>query len=292
MKKRMSTILRDLIKEEGPIIIPAVGDCLSLRIAERAGFKAVFHGIFLASALFLGMPDIGLMTMTEAVELGKNMVNSCNIPVICDIDDGFGGLNNLKRAIREVIRAGMAGVLIDDQVFPKRCPGLGGGNVISCENMLIKLEIINEIRSKEDPDFVIVGRSHSSRVAGLGMNEAVKRGVDYAKAGADMIFIDQGYSDVLFEELKQISQVVGPYAPLVANMTENIGRPLLTSEELLKMGFKIQFYPMTAILAMTAALKDVFAELKEKGTTKNFTDKMVKFKELEEIIMSQGIYNR
>ena len=282
MKKKMTTLLRNLLKEEGPIIMPSVGDCLSLRIIERAGFKVVLHGGFSTAAILLGMPDVGLITMSESVGFARNMAACVKIPVICDVDEGFGSINNVIRTTREVIRSGLAGMLIEDQVFPKRCPGIGGGNVVSCKEMLVKLRAVMKVRKEEDPDFVIIARTYSSRV--IGMDEAVKRGKAYAEAGADIIFVDLGYSDVVIEELKQISKGIGGYAHLIANMTETVGRPMLTDKELFKMGFKIIFYPMTAIMTTAAALKTIFTELKEKGTTKALVDKMMPFKELEEVL--------
>ena len=282
MKNKMTTKLRDLLGKPGVIVAPCAYDCVSLRIIEKMGFKVALHGGYNIGASLLGIPDIGLITMTESVGQARNMAYSTNIPLICDVDEGFGGINNVMRTTREVIRSGLAGMYIEDQVFPKRCPALGGNKVISLEDMIIKLKIASKVRSEEDPDFVIIARTHSSRT--IGIEEAVRRGIKYAEVGADAIFVDLGYSEDVINELQIISKEISPSAHLIANMTETVGRPMLTNKELYDMGFKIVIYPVTLIITAAASLVKVLKELNDKGTTRELVNEMMPLAELGELL--------
>ena len=272
-RPRKSTQLRDLLKQPGVLIIPGVYDCISLRIVERVGFKVAWQGGYNSSASFLGMPDVGLLTMTETIECARNMAATVDIPVLCDVDTGFGDINNVMRATREVIRSGLAGMLIEDQVFPKRCPALGGGGVVPMEVMIRKLRAVARVREEEDPDLVVVARTHASLT--MGLEEGIKRGIAYAKEGGDIIFVDHGYDEKVIDDLKVMAEEIGPHAHLLANMTENIGRPLLTVEELYGMGFKVAMYGLTAIMAAAAAVTLVMKELQKKGITRALVDRMM-----------------
>jgi methylisocitrate lyase len=220
--------------------------------------------------------------MTETIGHARNMAAAVEIPVVCDVDDGFGDEINVMRTTREAIRAGLAGMYIEDQQAPKRCPALGGNKVITTEAMIRKLKAAFKVREAEDPDFVVIARTHASRV--IGMEEAIKRGIAYAKEGAEVIFVDLCYSDKAIEELKIIAEKIEPHAHLLANMTETVGRPLLTNEDLQNLGFKIAFYPITAIITAAGALERVFKELKEKGTTKALVDGMMPFSKLGQLL--------
>jgi methylisocitrate lyase len=208
----------------------------------------------------------------------RNIAAAVNIPVICDADTGFGNPLNVMRTTREIIRGGLAGMYIEDQLEPKRCPGLGGGMIIPCDEMIRKLKSVFEVRQDEDPDFLVIARTHASRA--IGIDEAVKRGIAYAKEGADAIFVDLGYSDEAIEEIRIVVDEVGPHAPIMITLAETVGRPLLSAKELEKMGVKIVLYAMTGMMTAAGALKSVFTELKEKGTTKAMVDRMMPFKEL------------
>ena len=281
-KKKKSSQFRELLAQPEIIVGLCAYDCVSLRLIEEAGFKVAFHGGYNTAAPLLGMPDAGLLTMTETIGYAGNMAAAVDIPVVCDIDDGFGDIINVTRTTREVIRAGLAGLYMEDQKFPKRCPALGGNKVIPTETMVRKLQAVCEVREQDDPDLVVIARTHASRV--IGIEEAVNRGVAYAEAGADIIFVDLCYTDKAIDELKLIAEKVGPHAHLLANMTETVGRPLLTSEQLQKMGFKIAYYPVTAIITAAGALERVLKELKEKGTTKALVDTMMPFEKIGKLM--------
>lgn len=270
---RKSTKLRTLLSNQGPIVGPCAYDCISARIIEQCGFALVLQGGYNSAASMLGIPDIGLITMSEMMYAAKNIASSVQIPVVMDVDDGFGAVPNVIRTTEEAIRSGLAGLYIEDQVFPKRSPSLGISECISVHDMNAKLKAIVHVRDEEDPDFVIIARTHSSRVA--GMDDAVQRSRAYADAGADLIFIDPGYSrEVVEDEFRIIAEEIVPYVPCVANMTENCGRPLFTKDELSAMGFKLIVYPLTAVLTVTAALERVFLKLQADATTASVAESM------------------
>jgi 2-methylisocitrate lyase-like PEP mutase family enzyme len=281
-KPKKSTRLRDLFEQPGPIVIPSVYDCVSLRIVEKVGFKVAADGGFNTAASTLGLPDIGLLTMSETVDRARNMAAVSDIPLLWDADDCYGDINNVMRTTREFIRSGIAAMLIEDQVSPKRCPALGGGDVISTEDMILKLRAVNRVRAEEDPDFVVVARTHASRA--IDLEEGLARGIAYAKEGADVIFVDQGYDEKVVEELKIIAEKIAPYAHLMANMTETVGRPLLTNEELYKMGFKVIIYSLAALMSAAAGVAAVMKELFEKGTTRTMVERMMPVSELGRLL--------
>ena len=282
MTERKSTQLRALLEQPGIFVGLCAYDCLSARLIEEAGFKVVFHGGYNTAAPLLGMPDVGLITMPETVGYARNMAAAVDVPVVCDVDDGFGDIINVIRTTQEVIRSGLAGMYIEDQKFPKKCPALGGNDVIPTECMLHKLRAAVKVRNEEDPDFVLIARTFSGRA--VNMDEAIKRGVAYAKEGADVIFVDLCYTDEAVDQLKRIAAEIGPHAHVLANMTETVGRPLLTTKELENMGFKIAYYPITAIITAAGAVKRVLTELKEKGTTKGLAETMMPFAEIGKLM--------
>lgn len=268
-----STRLRSLLDGPDPVVGPCVYDCVSARVAEEAGFPLLFHGGYNSASSMLGIPDIGLITMTEMIYSAQNIARAVRTPVLMDVDDGFGDIPNVVRTTREAIRGGLAGLYIEDQVFPKRSPSMGVNKCVSVGDMQLKIRSIAHARNDMDPDFVIMVRTHSSRAS--GMDEAVERSLAYAEAGAELIFVDPGYSrEIVEEEFRRIREEIIPHVRCVANMTENCGRPLYTTNELREMGFSVVFYPLTAIITVTAALQKIFAELRQNGTTAAATSQM------------------
>lgn len=272
-RQQKTTRLRELLAAPGPLVAPCAYDCVSARIIEKAGFPVIMHGGYNSAASLLGLPDLGLMSMTEMIFAARNIAASVAAPVMIDVDDGFGDILNVARTTSESIRAGLAGLYIEDQEFPKRSPSIGVNKAISIPGMTAKIRTVAAVARDEDPDFVIMARTHSSRVT--GMREAVERSLAYAEAGADIIFVDLGYSeDVVMEELRIIADEIAPHVLCAANMTENCGRPLLTTDELFQMGFKLILYPLTALMTAAAALEATFAELISQGTTRRIADRM------------------
>ena len=285
---RKSTVLRQLLDGPDPIVVPCAYDCVSARIVEMVGLPCVMHGGVNTSVSVLGLPDVGVITMAEMMTAARHMAGAVDIPDLAAVDDGFGQPLNVMRTIHEAIRAGVAGVYMEDQVLPKRCRSLGGGGVVSTAEMVKKLHAARQVTESEDPDFVIIARTHSSLANGL--DEALDRGVTYAKEGADLIWVDLGYDESVRDDVKAIAEKIGPHCHLVANMTENVGRPMWTTDELFDMGFKLITYPLTLILTAAQAMTDVMTELVKNGTTSALADRMMPVKDFRPIVKMERIH--
>lgn len=285
---RTSTVLRRLLAAPDPIVAPCAFDCISARVVELAGFPVVMQGGFNTAASVLGIADVGTISQTEMMAAAGYMSRAVDIPVLCDVDDGFGKQLNVARTVMEAIRAGTAGMYMEDQVLPKRCPSLGGGGVVTKDEMIGKIQAARQVTASLDPDFVLIARTHAGRA--LNLKEGLHRGQAYARAGADLIWVDLGYDESVYDELKAIVDHIAPYAPVIANMTENVGRPMLTTNELHKMGFKVIAYPLTLILTAAAAMTNAMTELANKGTTRDIVERMMPVKKFSEIVKMEDIH--
>ncbi|MCZ6568711.1 MAG: isocitrate lyase/PEP mutase family protein [Deltaproteobacteria bacterium] len=233
-----------------------VYDALSAMLAERAGYDVLFLSGFAVSATLIGEPDFGLLTQTEILETARRLLRTVQTPVIVDGDTGYGGPLNVQRLVRELMELGAGGVLLEDQVWPKRCGHMRGKEVISCEEHVQKLRAAAEARGARE--FRLIGRTDARATHGL--DEAVRRGRAYKKAGADVIFVEALQS---VEELERVGREVP--GPLIANMVEGGQTPLLPLERLLELGFEWVVYPLTGLLAAARALEHAFRELRGRG---------------------------
>ena len=281
-RERMTSRMRRLLEEPGTRVAPVAYDCVSLRIMEKVGFRMALHGGYGCTASLLGMPDVGLISMPEMVGAATRMAACVDIPILCDVDDGFGGIPQVMRTTRDVIRGGIAGMYMEDQVSPKRCPALGSSRVIAADAMVSKIRAATSVRDEEDPDFVLVARTNAG--LSINMREAAQRGIAYAKAGADVIFVDLGFDERAIDDMKMLAAEIGPHAHLIATVSEGIGRPLLTVDEVNALGYKIAIYPFTAIAAAAAALTSALTELHEKGTTREIVDELMPVRALGELL--------
>jgi carboxyvinyl-carboxyphosphonate phosphorylmutase len=277
MQKTKSKVsLREQIEDDKKIIVlPGVFDALSARIAEQVGFDAMFQTGYGSAAALLGMPDYGLLNAGETVDNARRIVQAVNVPVLVDADTGYGNPLNVWRLVRDLQSLGAAGIFLEDQIWPKRCGHMTGKDVISTDNYIPKLKAALEARKNKD--FIIVARTDAR--APLGLEEAIKRGEAYRKAGADVIFVEAPRS---IEELKKIANNID--APLVANMIEEGITPNLSAKELLKMGYRIAVFPLSGLYAATFAIKEVFIELKKNGMTKRRRKMMVTFKDFNKFV--------
>lgn len=275
--RKNSSDLRKLLSDEKIIVAPGAFDCISARLIEKAGFPAVYvTGAGVASSR-LGVPDIGLTTMTEVLGAASNIVNSINIPVICDTDTGYGNALNVIRTAREFENIGVAAIQIEDQVTPKKCGHTEGKQVISKGEMIKKIEAFQYAR--ESDDFLLIVRTDA--IAVNGFEDAIERGKAYVEAGADILFIEAPRTVNQMEKIAKTFEEV----PLLANMVEGGGKtPLLPVKELEAMGFRIAIFPASAWMATIKAIKGVLDELKKNGTTEGFGDYMVSFKEMFELV--------
>ena len=266
---KQTTRLRQLLAKPGIIVAPGAHDASTAKIIDQTGgFQAVYMTGSGAAMSILGEPDIGLLTMTEMVTHAHNLAQATTLPVIADADTGYGNALNVTRTVKEYESAGVAAVHIEDQVAPKKCGHFEGKLVISQNEMVGKIKAALDARS--DPDFVIIARTDSRAV--LGLDEALKRASAYAEAGADAIFVEAPQS---LDELQIIARSIK--APLLVNMDEGTRTPLLTVSELEKMGYKIVIFPRSAPSAAAKAIQELMQVLKQTGTTRGFSDRIVTF---------------
>ena len=273
--KNKLSLRKQLEDKKKIMVLPGVFDALSARIAEKVGFDAIFQTGYGSAATLLGMPDYGFLNAGETIDNARRIMRAVNIPVIVDVDTGYGNPLNVWRLVRDLQSLGAAGIFLEDQVWPKRCGHMIGKEVVSKDDYIMKLKAAVEAR--EDKDFIIVARTDAR--APLGLNEAIQRGRAYHKAGADVIFIEAPRS---IEELKRIAKEIN--APLVANMIEEGLTPNLPSKDLLKMGYRIVVFPLSGLYAATFAIKQVFLELKNSGATQQARKMMVTFKDFNKFV--------
>ncbi len=252
-----------------------VWDALSARLAERAGFSMLFLSGYAVAGSRLGEPDVGLLTQTEMLETARAVLRSVSVPVIVDGDTGHGGPLNVQRMVRELVAVGAGGVLLEDQVWPKRCGHLLGKQVIPAEDHVQKIRAAVEARARAP--LRIVGRTDAR--APLGLDEAIRRGRLYREAGADVVFVEAPES---VEELRRIGAEVP--GPLMANMVEGGRTPVLELAELGELGFEWVVYPLTGLLAASRALERAFADLASSGASRPDPARQLAFDEFTRLV--------
>lgn len=270
-----TTQLRKLLREPGIIMAPGAYDCLTARIIQNAGFPAVYMTGAGTSVATLGYPDLALATMSEMVGNAADIAAAVDAPVIADADTGYGGILNIQRTIRQYQRAGVAAVHIEDQEFPKRCGHLDNKRVIATEDMVGKIRAATDART--DEDFVIIVRTDALAVT--GWDDTMRRCEAYAKAGADVLFVEAIRSA---EEAERV--VAAVELPLLYNYVETGKSPLFTARELEQLGFKLVIYPASALLTVGKVVAGLMAELKRQGTTAHLVDNMVSLQDCFEIM--------
>ena len=275
---RQSSVLRERLGGPGIVVLPGAYDALSARLAQRAGFDALFTTGFGFSAAALGAPDYGLLTASEVLDRVRPIAAAVDVPLVADMDTGYGNPLNVVRTVRECVAAGVAGVILEDQEWPKKCGHFEGKRVIPAEEHAQKLRAAADARDAAGDDLVIVGRTDAR--APLGLDEAIRRGRLYREAGADVVFVEAPQS---IGELKAVREAI-PDAPLFANMIEGGKTPLLSSAELEELGYAMVVYPLAALFSAARAVADTYRALFEEKTTAGRTDAMVGFHEFEEIV--------
>ena len=267
---RTTTRLRALLAGPDVLVAPGAYDALSARLIAQAGFQAVYMTGFGTAASVLGQPDVGLLTMSEMVSRASALAAvTGDLPLIADADTGYGNPVNVRRTIREYERAGVAGLHIEDQVWPKKCGHMEGKQVIPMDEMVQKVRAAVDARL--DPDFVIIARTDANAVYGL--EDALQRGRAYREAGADVIFIEAPRS---LEELQAIVQAF-PDTPLLFNWVESGKTPLLPLAEIQTLGFKLVIFPVSLLFAATRAMLELLEVLQQGETPAPFSSRMVTF---------------
>src|SRR5882762_4285963 len=257
------------------VMMPGVPNAAVARQVERAGFEAVYiSGAGMANST-AGVPDIGLLTLTEVAQLAGYIANAIDIPAIVDADTGFGGAENVARTIRELEGAGLAGCHIEDQEFPKRCGHLVGKSLVDLEEMVGKIKAA--VAARRDSDFMIIARTDARAVEGF--DRAVERAGEYLAAGADAIFPEALQTAEEFRDFaKEIDR------PLLANMTEFGKSPMLTFQQLAEFGYRMVIFPQSAFRVSMRASEKFFAALKKTGTQSDWIDKMQTRQELYDLL--------
>src|SRR6187455_2319167 len=258
MQERPAAQLRALLRD-GCVPMPGVFNAAMGRMVERAGFEAVYiSGAGLCNAT-AGVPDVGLLTLTEVAQLAGYIARAVKIPCIVDADTGFGGAENAARTVEEFERAGLAGCHIEDQEFPKRCGHLAGKSLVPIEDMNEK--IAAAAAGKRDKDFLLIARTDARAVESF--QQAVERAQSYLAAGADAIFPEALQNE---QEFRDFAKEVK--APLLANMTEFGKSPLLSLDQLAELGYRMVIYPQTAFRVSMKAAGDMLRDLRKTGTQK------------------------
>ena len=276
MKKteRKTTALRQLIAK-GAVMMPGVPNAAMARLVEQVGFDAVYvSGAGMANAT-AGVPDIGLLSMTEVARLAGYIASAVKIPAIVDADTGFGGAENVARTTRELEAAGLAGCHIEDQEFPKRCGHLAGKSIVDLEEMVGKIKAA--VNARRDPDFMIIARTDARAVEGF--DRAVERAGEYLAAGADAIFPEALQSRDEFRDFAAEIKL-----PLMANMTEFGKSPLLSFQELSDLGYRMVIFPQSAFRVSMKASGEFLRALKKSGAQKDWLDKMQTREELYRLL--------
>ena len=266
--------LRKLIAQ-GIVAMPGVPNASMARQVERAGFQAVYvSGAGLANCT-AGLPDVGLLTLNEVATLAGFIAHAVKIPAIVDADTGFGGAENVGRAIYELERAGLAGCHLEDQEFPKRCGHLAGKRLVATEEMVAKIRAA--VAAKRDRDFLVIARTDSRALENF--DGAVQRANAYVAAGADAIFPEALQTKEEFRDFTQEVKV-----PLLANMTEFGKSPLLSVRELGELGYRMVIFPQSAFRVSMKTTGGFFQDLKEAGSAEGWLDRMQTRKELYETL--------
>ena len=277
---RHSTALRERLDQPQIIVLPGAYDALSARLAERAGFDALFTTGFGFSAAALGAPDYGLLTASEVLDRVRLITVAVDVPLVADMDTGYGNPLNVVRTVRECVQADVAGIILEDQEWPKKCGHFEGKRVIPAEEHAQKIRAAADARG--DDDLVIIGRTDAR--APLGLDEAVRRGRLYFESGADVVFVEAPQS---LDELRAVRAAI-PDAPLFANMIEGGKTPLLSSAELQDLGYRMVVFPLAALFSAAHAIAETYRALFDEKTTAGRSGAMVGFHEFEQIVGAPG----
>jgi len=251
--------LREQVTDDEITVLPGAFDALSARLAQRAGFPAVFTSGFSIAATALGVPDLGLLTMAENVERCRHIAGAIDVPLVADMDTGYGNALNVRRTVGECMDAGVAGAILEDQEWPKRCGHMDEKRVVPAEEHARRVRAAADVRAERDGDFLIIGRTDAREPHGL--EAAIERGRAYREAGADVVFVEAP------ESREELERVAGAFdAPTFANVIEGGKTPSLPAGELDDIGFDVVVYPLSGLFAVSRALEDTYGTLREEGT--------------------------
>lgn len=255
---RPTTRLRALLRQQRPLVVPGCYNALSARVLEHAGFPAIYMTGYGTSLSLLGLPDAGLATLTEMTLNARLICGAVRVPLIADADTGFGNAINVVRTVEEYLRAGVAGIHLEDQVSPKRCGHVAGREVIPRAEAVRKIRAASDTRAALDPDFIVIARTDARGAHGGTLEAAIDRANAFLEAGADMAFVEGPAS---IAEVERICREVR--GPIFYNMTGI--SPRFTEAELADLGVAAVILPGVTLRATVTALHDVARLLKDQG---------------------------
>jgi 2-methylisocitrate lyase-like PEP mutase family enzyme len=273
--------LRELLA--GPTFIaPGCYDALTALLVERAGFGCAYVSGASIAFTRLGRPDIGLTTLTEVAETVACMRERVALPLIADGDNGFGNALNVQRTVRLLERMGASAIQLEDQTLPKRCGHLDGKTLVGTAEMLGKIRAAQDARA--DPDTVIIARTDA--VAVDGFEAGLERAHAYAEAGADVLFVEALQSE---QQFARVGRELGARVPLLANMVEGGRSPLLSLDELARLGFRLAIFPGAMVRVVAKAGQDYLATLARDGTTRDMLGRMLDFGGINQLIGTEAM---
>lgn len=266
--------LKQALADKDMIVAPGVFDMISALIADRMKFNALYITGYGTVASHLGLPDAGLATYSDMIERVARIAEMTDTPIIADADTGYGGLLNVRHTVRGYEKAGVTGIQLEDQEFPKKCGHTPNRKVIPIEDMVTKIKVACDSRLNEDT--LIIART-DSRTA-LGIDEALRRGEAYAKAGADVIFVESPETE---DEMVRIAGAIDK--PLLANMVEGGSTPVMSASQLQALGFSVAIFPASGFLTVAQALTAVYTDIQKNGRTTEASP-LFSFAEFNELI--------
>ena len=275
MSKARGASLRTLLSRPGIIRSLGAHDVLTALIVEQTGFETVFIGGFGTSASLLGLPDLNFLNMAEMADAVRRMASRVSIPVIADGDTGHGDLHNVQRTVQCFEAAGASGILLEDQVTPKRCGHFADKQVIPLEEMVLKIKAA--VQARNDPDFIIFARTDSRQMNGL--EDAIERVNRCCEAGADVAFIEAPESVAELEEIpKRVAY------PLFVNMLTGGVTPILSVKELEQLGYKVVVCPIESLMVCARAMRDLCEALKGAGRVDRHATQAMSFDEVKRLL--------
>jgi len=273
----MTTSLKSLLAAGEFILAPGVFEMFSAKIADRMGFKALYMTGYGVSASHLGLADAGLVTYRDMVERARTIAQGTTTPVIADADTGFGGLLNVRETVRGYEAAGVQAIQIEDQEMPKKCGHTPNRRVVPLADAVKRVEVA--VESRASGDFLVVARTDAR--TGLGLDEAIRRARAFAKAGADVLFVEAPESE---DEFARVGAELAGEAKLLANMVPTGRSPMLGAEKLKRFGFSIAIYPSAGMGAACAALEAAYAHLRQRGSLDGCAVAAFDMKALHELV--------
>jgi methylisocitrate lyase len=275
----MTQEIHPLIEAGRILVVPGVYDVLSARIAHQAGFHTAVLTGYGVAASHLGRPDVGLFTQTEILDVARRIKSNVDIGLVVDGDTGFGGPLNVERMVRELVQIDVRGLILEDQVWPKRCGHMDGKEVISAEEHAEKIQAAIEARGEH----LLFITARTDALETHGLDEAIRRAHRYKEAGADILFVEGPRT---IEELRRIGAELP--APLAVNLIEGGRTPLCSLEELTEMGFLSAGFVLSGLYAATQALQETYRTIRSMGTTAPMAGRMLDFDSFYEVIDAQA----